>query len=93
MAEASGVYGQPETCPAPDANNGANSHLPTSRGQPAGADALEEPLRKGKHEIFNTDQGNQFTSEAFTMLSEQHGVRISMNGKGSYNDNLFIDRL
>jgi len=57
------------------------------------AEALEEALRKGKPEIFNTDQGAQFTGEAFTGLLEQHGVRISMDGKGSYNDNLFIERL
>jgi len=56
-------------------------------------DALEEALRKGRPDIFNTDQGAQFTSEAFTSLLEQHGVRISMDGKGSYNDNLFIERL
>ena len=56
-------------------------------------EALKEALRKGKPEIFNTDQGAQFTSEAFTGLLEQHGVRISMDGKGSYNDNLFIERL
>jgi putative transposase len=56
-------------------------------------EALEEALRKGRPDIFNTDQGTQFTSEAFTELLEQHGVRISMDGKGSYNDNLFIERL
>jgi len=56
-------------------------------------EALEEALRKGKPEIFNTDQGSQFTSEAFTGLLQQHGIRISMDGKGSYNDNLFIERL
>ena len=56
-------------------------------------EALEEALTKGKPEIFNTDQGSQFTSEAFTRLLQQHGVRISMDGKGSYNDNLFIERL
>jgi putative transposase len=56
-------------------------------------EALEEALRKGRPEIFNTDQGSQFTSETFTGLLEQHGVRISMDGKGSYNDNLFIERL
>ena len=44
-------------------------------------------------DIFNTDQGSQFTSEAFTGLLEQHGIKISMDGKGSYNDNLFIERL
>jgi len=56
-------------------------------------EALEEALRKGSPDIFNTDQGAQFTSEAFTGLLEQHGVRISMDGKGSYSDNLFIERL
>ena len=57
------------------------------------AEALEEALRKGKPEIFNTDQGAQFTGEAFTGLLEQYGVRISMDGKGRYSDNLFIERL
>jgi len=56
-------------------------------------EALEEALRKGRPDIFNTDQGAQFTSEAFTRLLEQHGIRISMDGKGSYSDNLFIERL
>ena len=55
--------------------------------------ALEEALSKGTPEIFNTDQGSQFTSEAFTGLLKEHDVRISMDGKGSYNDNLFIERL
>jgi len=56
-------------------------------------EALHEALKRGRPEIFNTDQGAQFTSEAFTGLLKQHGVRISMDGKGSYNDNLFIERL
>ena len=56
-------------------------------------DALEEALKKGRPEVFNTDQGSQFTGEAFTGLLEQHGIRVSMDGKGSYNDNLFIERL
>ena len=56
-------------------------------------DALQEALRKERPDIFNTDQGAQFTSEAFIGLLEQHGIRISMDGKGSYNDNLFIERL
>ena len=55
--------------------------------------ALQDALKKGKPEIFNTDQGAQFTSEIFTGLLQQHGVRISMDGRGSYNDNLFIERL
>jgi putative transposase len=56
-------------------------------------EALEEALRKGRPDTFNTDQGAQFTSEAFTGLLQQHKVRISMDGKGSYGDNLFIERL
>lgn len=56
-------------------------------------EALEEALRKGKPEIFNTDQGSQFTSEEFTEALKKHGIQISMDGKGSYNDNLFIERL
>jgi len=56
-------------------------------------EALHEALKKGRPNIFNTDQGAQFTSEAFIGLLKKHGVRISMDGKGSYNDNLFIERL
>jgi putative transposase len=55
--------------------------------------ALEEALSKGTPEIFNTDQGSQFTGEAFTGLLKKHDIKISMDGKGSYNDNLFIERL
>jgi len=56
-------------------------------------DALQEALRKGRPDIFNTDQGAQFTGESFSGLLERHGVRISMDGKGRYSDNLFIERL
>jgi putative transposase len=56
-------------------------------------EALHEALKKGRPDIFNTDQGAQFTSEAFIGLLKKHGVMISMDGKGSYNDNLFIERL
>ena len=56
-------------------------------------DALEDALKKGRPDIFNRDQGAQFTSEAFTGLLRQYGVRISMDGKGRYSDNLFIERL
>ena len=55
--------------------------------------ALEEALGKGRPEVFNTDQGSQFTSEGFTGLLEQHGTRISMDGKGRYTDNIFVERL
>jgi len=47
----------------------------------------------GEPEIFNTDQGAQFTSQAFTSVLDQHGVRISMDGKGRWIDNVFIERL
>jgi len=56
-------------------------------------EALEEALRKGRPDIFNTDQGAQFTAEAFTKILEETDIRISMDGKGSYKDNLFIERL
>jgi putative transposase len=56
-------------------------------------EALEEALRTGVPEIFNTDQGAQFTSQTFPGLLQQHGVRVSMDGKGCYTDNLFIERL
>jgi putative transposase len=56
-------------------------------------EALREALQKGRPEIFNTDQGGQFTSEEFTGLLESQGVKISMDGKGRYSDNLFIERL
>ena len=57
-------------------------------------EALEEALaRYGAPEIFNTDQGAQFTSEAFTDVLKAHGVAISMDGKGRWIDNVFIERL
>ena len=56
-------------------------------------EALEEALTKGTPEVFNTDQGSQFTGEAFTGLLEQHGVRVSMDGKGRYADNILLERL
>ena len=53
-------------------------------------DAVDEALaRHGRPEIFNTDQGSQFTSEAFTGLLGRHGIRISMDGRGSWKDNVF----
>lgn len=56
--------------------------------------ALEEAIgRYGRPSIFNTDQGSQFTSFAFTEVLRQAGVRISMDGKGRWMDNVFIERL
>ena len=57
-------------------------------------EALEEAIRKyGTPEIFNTDQGSQFTSEAFTDILNTHGIRISMDGRGRWVDNVFVERL
>jgi len=57
-------------------------------------EAVEEAIAKyGKPEIFNTDQGSQFTSSAFTGLLLEHGIRISMDGKGCWRDNVFIERV
>jgi putative transposase len=57
-------------------------------------EALEEALaRHGKPEIFNTDQGSQFTSVAFTDVLKAAGVAISMDGKGAWRDNVFVERL
>src|SRR3954463_671907 len=57
-------------------------------------EALEEALaRFGKPEIFNTDQGSQFTSPQFTRVLRAAGVRISMDGRGRWLDNVFIERL
>jgi putative transposase len=57
-------------------------------------EALEEALAGyGTPEIFNTDQGSQFTSEAFTDVLKASGITISMDGKGRWIDNVFIERL
>ena len=57
-------------------------------------EAVEEALsRHGKPEIFNTDQGSQFTSEAFTRLLLNNEIAISMDGKGAWRDNVFVERL
>ena len=55
--------------------------------------ALDQALSQGKPEIFNTDQGSQFTSEVFTGLLLGQGIQISMDGKGRYLDNIFVERL
>ena len=56
-------------------------------------DALKGALSKGQPEIFNTDQGSQFSSEAFCGLLLERGIRVSMDGKGRYLDNIFVERL
>ena len=57
-------------------------------------EALQEALQRfGAPAIFNTDQGAQFTSEAFTGMLKSHGIAISMDGKGRWMDNVFVERL
>ena len=56
-------------------------------------DALEEALSRSMPEIFNTDQGTQFTGEAFTGLLKEQGIQISHDGKGRYLNNIFVERL
>lgn len=56
-------------------------------------EALEQALSQGQPEIFNTDQGAQFTSQEFTARLKEGGVRISMDGRGRALDNVFVERL
>ena len=57
-------------------------------------EALGEAFaRFGKPEIFNSDQGSQFTSEEFTRVLLDHGIKISMDGRGRCHDNIFVERL
>jgi putative transposase len=56
-------------------------------------EALEESLTHRQPEIFNTDQGSQFTSRAFTGRLEQSGIAVSMDGRGRALDNVFVERL
>ena len=66
----------------------------TSMEAPFCIEALNEALAKhGKPEIFNTDQGSQFTCEAFTDVLHKHDIKISMDGKGAWRDNVFVERL
>ena len=57
-------------------------------------EAMDEAIaRYGAPEIVNTDQGSQFTSQAFTGLLKKHDIHISMDGKGAWRDNVFVERL
>jgi putative transposase len=57
-------------------------------------DAVAEALdRHGRPEIFNTDQGSQFSSAAFTDVLMENGIAISMDGKDAWRDNVFVERL
>ena len=55
-------------------------------------EALEDALSQGRPEIFNTDQGSQFTDDDFTGVLRAHGVAISMDGRGRFADNIFVER-
>jgi putative transposase len=57
-------------------------------------EALHEAIKRyGTPDIFNTDQGSQFTSRVFTSVLQEHGIHISMDGKGCWRDNVFVERL
>jgi putative transposase len=58
------------------------------------SEALEEALSLyGTPQVFNTDQGSQFTSDDFTDILKKHDIKISMDGQGCWMDNVFIERL
>jgi putative transposase len=67
--------------------------LSITLGEDFCVDAVDEALRLyGSPEIFNTDQGSQFTSDTFTEVLVDNGITISMDGKGAWRDNVFIER-
>ena len=57
------------------------------------AEALGDALNQGTPDVFNTDQGSQFTSREFTQILQDHSVKISMDGRGRYQDNILVERL
>jgi putative transposase len=67
--------------------------LSTSLDTPLCMATLDQALEISKPRIFNSDQGSQFTSQEFTDRLEQHGIRISMDGRGRVFDNIFVERL
>jgi putative transposase len=68
--------------------------LPNTLGAEFCVEVLEEALsRYGQPEIFNTDHGSQFTSDDFTGTLKRREITISMDGKGRYMDNIFVERL
>ena len=56
-------------------------------------ETLNDALARGKPDVFNTDQGAQFTRRAFTGAPASNGIAIGMDGKGAWRDNVFIERL
>ena len=75
----------------------AVQHPDKGRGQALEADfcvnSLTEALGQGRPQVFNTNQSSQFTSGKYTQVLHDHRVRISMDGKGRYADNIFVERL
>ena len=55
-------------------------------------EALEDALSQGRPEVFNTDQGSQLTGDDFTEVLRVHGIAISMDGRGHFSDNIFVER-
>src|SRR5438445_10239454 len=77
--------------PIPRESRGAAESTSNTLGADFCVEALEEALpRYGRPEIFNTDRGSQFTTDDFTGTLKDHGIRISMDGKGRCMDNIFI---
>ena len=66
---------------------------PADRSHPSTGRCAWAGACHGKPEIFNTDQGSQFTGAAFTGVLSNHGIAISMDGKGAWRDNVFVERL
>jgi transposase InsO family protein len=70
------------------------NHTPAFRAKIAIAETLEDALaRRNKPDIFNTDQGSQFTGSVFPGVLANNGIAISMDGKGAWRDNVFVGRL
>ena len=84
-----------ETNTTTGAKNGARPSWRLSNTLEAGfcIEALSEAMDRGRPEVFNTDHGSQFTSQEFTQVLQDRGVKISMDGKGRYADNIFVERL
>src|SRR5271169_4399240 len=78
----------------PETSSPSSLSQPPSSGCGKCPQGLEEAIGKhGRPEIFNSDQGSQFTSEAFTGVLLANGIAISMDGKGAWRDNVFVERL
>ena len=86
---------RPDTCLHLTTSHADPEHRAcVSGGVQTCVEALEDALaRHGCPEVFNTDQGSQFTSRAFTEALEHRGIKISMDGRGRFMDNVFIERL